>query len=603
MTAAASSISPTFIDAGMIHVCGIDELKTKRQVVVRGADRPIVVFYNDGCARAVDNRCPHMGFPLHKGTCENGMITCHWHHARFDAASGCTFDLFADDVPAYDTHVTADGQVYVAPRPRQRDAVKHGFERLREGMQQNIGLIQAKSILTLRGAGVSTADIVREAALFGVRNRDAWSAGLTALTALANLAPDLSDETAFLALYQGVRMAAANTAGQAPRRPRKPLETDELALDRLDQLLRYWTGVRHRDGAERTMLTAVSNGASMQQLTRLIFSAATERYYAGGGHVLDFANKAFELLELIGPELADEVLPSLMADLVASRGGEELNAWRHPIDLVPLIQQATDQLERSLSTGRGKTWHAEAELAHCILSDDPGKIIGAILGAIESGARAHQLSKSLAYAAGMRVARFGTSNEIGDWFTALHTFTYCNALHQAIKRGADGAPSALLRGVLHGAMSVYLDRFLNVPPARLPGERKSIDDLPTDAKELRQLFLDALDSQHQVDRAARVVARYVEQGHELSALVDTMTYAVIREDFDFHTLQMIEAAARQCREWGQAPQAGHILIAAARYLAAFSPTQRAQLQTARIALRLHRGEEIYTDETDAPAAS
>jgi hypothetical protein len=58
----------------------------------------------------------------------------------------------------------------------------------------------------------------------------------------------------------------------------------------------------------------------------------------------------------------------------------------------------------------------------------------------------------------------------------LHTFTYCNAIHQALKR----CPTAdILRGVFHGAMSVYFDRFLNVPPARLPGERGTdgLDDM------------------------------------------------------------------------------------------------------------------------------
>lgn len=36
---------------------------------------------------AVDNRCPHMGFPLDRGTCGDGILTCHWHHASFDLAS------------------------------------------------------------------------------------------------------------------------------------------------------------------------------------------------------------------------------------------------------------------------------------------------------------------------------------------------------------------------------------------------------------------------------------------------------------------------------------------------------------------------------------
>ena len=54
----------------------------------------------------------------------------------------------------------------------------------------------------------------------------------------------------------------------------------------------------------------------------------------------------------------------------------------------------------------------------------------------------------------------------------------------------------LLRGVFHGAMQVYLIRFLNVPPARLPGVGDDqLDDLPRDGSELREAFLTALNSQ------------------------------------------------------------------------------------------------------------
>ena len=43
-----------------------------------------------------------------------GLVTCHWHHARFDLASGCTFDLWADDVPTCPAEVR-DGEVWVRP--------------------------------------------------------------------------------------------------------------------------------------------------------------------------------------------------------------------------------------------------------------------------------------------------------------------------------------------------------------------------------------------------------------------------------------------------------------------------------------------------------
>jgi hypothetical protein len=60
---------------------------------------------------------------------------------------------------------------------------------------------------------------------------------------------------------------------------------------------------------------------------------------------------------------------------------------------------------------------------------------------------------------------FHVSNEFGDWDTIHHTFTYTNAVDQAMRR----APSReLARGIFDGAMSVYLERFLNVPKQPLP---------------------------------------------------------------------------------------------------------------------------------------
>ncbi len=52
---------------------------------------PVLICWHDGEVFALDNRCPHMGFPLSKGTLKDGVLTCHWHHAQFDLRSGCTF--------------------------------------------------------------------------------------------------------------------------------------------------------------------------------------------------------------------------------------------------------------------------------------------------------------------------------------------------------------------------------------------------------------------------------------------------------------------------------------------------------------------------------
>ncbi|MBM3459732.1 MAG: Rieske (2Fe-2S) protein, partial [Armatimonadetes bacterium] len=190
-----------------LRVATLDELERQGVRVVKGADRPIAVYAHEGKVYAVDNRCPHLGFPLHKGTVQDGILTCYWHYARFDLCSGCTFDLFADDVPAYDVEVRGS-EVFVNSVPRQGDPAEQHRRRLREGMEQNISLIQAKSILGLLRIGTDYREIVRQIALFGTRYRDGWASGMTILTAMANLVPLLGEEAAYLALYQGSRRVA-----------------------------------------------------------------------------------------------------------------------------------------------------------------------------------------------------------------------------------------------------------------------------------------------------------------------------------------------------------------------------------------------------------
>src|SRR6516162_8294213 len=140
------------------------------------------------------------------------------------------------------------------------------------------------------------------------------------------------------------------------------------------------------------------------------------------------------------------------------------------------------------------------------------------------------------------------------------------------------------RGVLHGAMALYLTRYLNVPPARVAGEDgERLDDLPTNQETIRDALLDAFDRQRQVDLAARLVARHLALGHSPQALIATLARALLREDAGFHACQMLEAGVRQFTAWGESGEGRHILIAVARYLAAHSLTERAALQTADIA--------------------
>jgi nitrite reductase/ring-hydroxylating ferredoxin subunit len=93
----------------------LDQLKGKGRLVMHGAHRPILVVHDRGRVSALDNRCPHMGFPLDLGSVEDGILTCHWHHARFDLASGCTFDLRHAHLPGRAARRRGLGEDLVPP--------------------------------------------------------------------------------------------------------------------------------------------------------------------------------------------------------------------------------------------------------------------------------------------------------------------------------------------------------------------------------------------------------------------------------------------------------------------------------------------------------
>lgn len=584
-----TNLSTTDIE-GHIKVGTLDELKQRKCMVVTGRGYTIGVFYHGGQVHAVDNRCPHMGFPLDRGTVKDGILTCHWHHARFDLASGGTFDPFADDVRAFPVTVV-DGQVWVNPSPPPRDPVQHWSTRLRDGLEHNIRLVIAKSVLGLQTAGADYRIPLRIGTDFGMTYAaEGWGSAMSILTCVVNMLPHLAEEDRPRALYQGLLHVARECSGQPPRFTVAPLPTGETRPEMFKKWFRNFIDVRDAEGAERCLRTAIDLGLPPQTIAEMIFAAATDHLYLDSGHTVDYANKAFELLDHIGAEHSAQVLTSLVHGMATARRSQELSSWRHPVDIASLVWAARRELPALYAEGKrnGNPWQREDALVEAMLGDDPVASLEAIKEAIRAGASPQALGSSVAYAAFLRMARFHTSNEFGDWDTVHNTLTAANALHQALQR----VPSVeLLRGVFDTAMSIYLDRFLNMPAQRIPeAGHRTVDDAALGAE-----LLEHMDVQQQVEEVAQLVSTYLGSGADPSGLLATLGHAMLREDAGFHAFQIVDAAFTQYQARRGTDAGRHVLIGMARFLAAHAPTSRAVGQTFHIALRLHRGEELYGD--------
>ena len=102
--------------------------------------------------------------------------------------------------------------------------------------------------------------------------------------------------------------------------------------------------------------------------------------------------------------------------------------------------------------------------------------------------------------------------------------------------------TGVLRGVFDGAMRVYLSRFLNVPPVPLPKPKKMQNSLKGHEMLLNEL-LSLLDKQQQVESTGRLVLDYLYNNGKPDRLLSTIGKVLLREDRNFHSIQMLEAAS------------------------------------------------------------
>jgi nitrite reductase/ring-hydroxylating ferredoxin subunit len=156
---------------GFVRVAHVSELGRRGNKTVKVGQQNLLLLRSGSEIHALDWRCPHMGFPLSKGSVKDGIITCHWHHARFDLCSGGTFDPFADDVRTYPLEVR-EGEIWVDPRS-QRDEVSYQKGRLQDGLERELSLVSAKAILSLLDHSVNPAELLRIGGRFGSTQRAA----------------------------------------------------------------------------------------------------------------------------------------------------------------------------------------------------------------------------------------------------------------------------------------------------------------------------------------------------------------------------------------------------------------------------------------------
>ncbi|MEZ5256956.1 MAG: Rieske 2Fe-2S domain-containing protein [Ilumatobacteraceae bacterium] len=555
-----------------------ERLRTDGRLLAKVGSLPVLVVWHDGEAFAIEDRCPHLGFPLRQGTIESGMVTCHWHHARFDLASGCTLDPWADDAIAFDVAIEGD-EVVVSARPPV-PALPRWSGRLREGLEQGLTLVVAKSVQSLVELPGGVAEILRVGYDFGIANRrDGWGSGLTVLTAMANLLPRLRPEDRSLALVHALEFLGGDTRGNAPRFALSPMTDAGQPVERLVGWYRRMIETRNGSGAERALATAIDRN-ELAAIEEVMFAAACDHVFVDEGHVLDFTNKAFEALTHL-PSGSAALLTSLVRATARAERSEESSEWNHPVDLAALATRTQTELVAILARVPRDDGYDVAGLGQELLADDPERVASSLLGAARCGAGVEQLARAVALAAGLG-SQFHLNNDPGDWNTVHHTFTTANAVH----RTCSSARRTCCRERSCTALRVYLDRFLNVPALVSHSRRRARS---------RALLQCGTSKAPSIERRMKRGDSSPPAGSATNS-PRALGHALLQEDAGFHWYQMVEAGIAQAYEWpAGSEESALLLVAVARFLAAHTPSRRELQKIATTAVRLRRGEELFSD--------
>lgn len=509
---------------------------------VRIGERSVLVFRVGTELAAIDPRCPHMGYPLSRGTVEEGILRCHWHHWRFDLRSGGCLTAGGEDVASWPVRVV-DGWVEVGSERRQAAGeVARLFRRLEEGIRTRRLFLMARPAAALTRV-VGAPAVVAFAADVGVRfNPKGFEAGLTVLAAMARLAdtvPDLDERDRVAALVHGMRHLSFEVGNRPPNRDETALPTPFPDADTLYRWFLLFVEEREASAGERALRTFFAQGGSLAEGFGWILEGVAGHIFLDTGHVLDFVYHAWVLLQYL--EATGQSTPGRMADVAVSLVKPVANGHRHEedIDWAEYLSLFT-RLRTRLGALRPSTRLPEdvcPDLAGEILARPPADVVARLGDLYEQGHSAAALAREVAVAAVMRLARFPAVNA-DDWDTVHHLVTHANALWGLARTfgGRSGAVDrALVMLLAYAATYTYMTRFLNIPRYRLPWPPSSAATASGFAQELA----DAL-QQGNPDEAAELAAAGAKTPG-LAEIKRIWARSVVHEDAGFHALQALDA--------------------------------------------------------------
>ncbi len=552
-------------DARWVPVALIDDLTDGVKAVQADGLSLLIGRTGGGALFAVDDRCPHEGYPLRQGVLDDCVLTCAWHNWKFDVRDGSNL-LGGEGVPRWPVRRNGDEIEVDVRRPAAEVLVPQRLASLRAGLRDGDLDRSLRDAGRLLQAGVSPATVLGEIARDDARRAEF---GLTHVLPvcgdLAELVPQGGIDALPL-LAPALALSCERDVRLPPRARSEPLARGDRAA-----LLR----IVEQENVE--LAEAVVRGqarAGRPDLESWLLSA-TAQHFTDFGHSLIFLLRARPLIAGLDAEGRADLWGGFAVHLALATREDTLPYLRRYVR--SLDERAAD-LPALFAAARDDAALDEAGLRGAALDGTAAEACDALWSALEGGAAAPRVARVLVLAAAERLLRFDLAVEFdGDvaegWLWATHRLTFASAVREVADAWND---PDVLRFLLQAVAFVNSGRGMDAPPDRRPAGGTTRGTV----EQLRAAL-----SGRRPEEAMALCRGAAWTPEERRALLDPgLGDRFVRPIFAAHGLKTAVAALRELDALGEHPDRSLPAVAAARFLT--SPVLEAgRLDAARRALR------------------
>ena len=288
---------------------------------------PVTVLRHDGKLHAIASRCPHMGYPMSKGTLRDGVVTCAWHGWEFDLHTGGCYRGACDDLPVYPLDII-DGTVRVRYSETPRDPAE-AARRLRESLLAGDVYLQAKALARLLDAEVAptaiAATVVQHGFVHAIAAHRSIQACVEARAVLdaAQLAELIDPGERVATLLQGIRTVGGPVGERAAIAPLPGPLTSARLFNRLTAAVSESSSL----GVERVVLSLAAHGTPASDIGSAVLDCASRPMFCEQPEILSATITALEAGERLGPD-GWNVTAALLGWVLGAARGEPSAEFR-----------------------------------------------------------------------------------------------------------------------------------------------------------------------------------------------------------------------------------------------------------------------------------